>query len=267
MVLENADVGLLANLAGQGGLHREAGRVGDVDHPARAVSALARQVVAVLVAGERNALVDQPVHRAPPVLDHEARRAAVIEVGAGGDRIADVCFDRVAVVQDGGDAALCPARGAVLEGPLADQGHPSCRREPQRRRLPGESTADYENIEAQHQEGSSPAKWAATIARDVAARDLGQSGGRPRVGARTAFRERADGPRTAGPLAPGAPCRQRRRRFSCPLGAAAREPYPASVCASFWRSFSQAENSRPSSGCVSPRTTLACISPSLLPQS
>ncbi len=115
------------------------------------MSALAREVVTALVAGEGNTLVDQPVDRAAPVLDHEARGATVIQSGAGGDRVAYVCFERVAVVEDGGDSALCPARGAVLQGALADQGDPSCRRQPQRRSLPGESTADYQNIEMQHQ--------------------------------------------------------------------------------------------------------------------
>ncbi|EXI69489.1 MAG: hypothetical protein AW07_04232 [Candidatus Accumulibacter sp. SK-11] len=226
VILENADVGLLANLARQCSLHREASRVGDMDDPASAVAAFARQMVTILVAGEGNALVDQPVHRAPPVLDHEACRAEVIQAGAGGDRVANVRLDRIAVVQDRGDSALCPARGAVLEGALADQRHAPCCRQPQRRSLAGQSTADYENIKAQHQKGSSPAKRAATIARDRTA---------PVV-----------------PVAASAPPR--------PI-------YPASVWASFCRSFSQAENSRPSSGCVSPRTTLACIRPSLLPQS
>ena len=98
VVFQDGDVWLPTNQAGQGVLHRQAGGVSDVDHATRAVTALAGKVVTTFVTGEGNALFNEPVDRAPTVLDDKACGACVIEKSTSGDRVADMGLDRVAVV-------------------------------------------------------------------------------------------------------------------------------------------------------------------------
>jgi hypothetical protein len=121
VLFEDGDVRMLANLVRQGGLNGQAGRVGDVDDAPGTVAALLGQMVAVLIAGKGEPLFNQPVDCPATVLDHEARRPRVVEQRAGGNRVADVRFDRVAIVENCRDAALCPTRGAVFQCALADQ--------------------------------------------------------------------------------------------------------------------------------------------------
>jgi hypothetical protein len=222
VLFEHRDVRLLANQAGQCVLHRLAGSVGDMDDAPGAVTALAGQMVAAFVTRKRHALFNQPVDSAPTVFDHEASGARVIQESTRGDRVANVGFDRIAVVEHRGNAALRPARGAIFEGALADQCHLACFGQPQGCGLSSQATANDENVEAKRHGGASCQQGRTTIAREEA---------------------------TTSPAA------------------CVDSWIPASHNAGSCRFFSQAENSRPSSGCVSPSTTLACIRPSLLPQS
>ncbi len=58
-----------------------------------------------------------------PMLDHETHGVVVAEIGASDVSVADVVGERVRVVHHGGNAALRPARGAVQQLVLGDQGH------------------------------------------------------------------------------------------------------------------------------------------------
>jgi hypothetical protein len=94
--------------------------------PAVAVAPFAGEVQllgVVAVAGERDPLGDQPFHRLPAALDHEAHRVVVAEARPGDVGVADVVCKGVGLVQDRGDPALGPAGGPVEELVLGHQGH------------------------------------------------------------------------------------------------------------------------------------------------
>ena len=119
-------LGWLFTLPDEGLLHRAAGGIGGVDDAPMAVAALAGEVqlvLVVVVAGEGHALGDQPFDRLAAALDHEAHRVVVAQARPGDVGVADVVFERVRAVQDGGDAPLGPARGPVQELVLGHQGH------------------------------------------------------------------------------------------------------------------------------------------------
>ncbi len=124
--LEDLDVGVALDLLDQGALHGVARGVGRVDDAPVAVAPLPVQVQllrAARLAGERHALVHQPVDRRPAALDHEADRVVVAEPAAGHVRVADVVVHGIGAVQHGGDAALGVGGGAFEELVLGDEGH------------------------------------------------------------------------------------------------------------------------------------------------
>ena len=153
VLFEDGDVRLPANQAGQRVLNREAGRISDVDHAPGTVTSLAGQVVAVVITGKGNALRNQPIDGAPTVFDDEASRPRVIEKSASGDRVANVRFDRIAVIEHGRNATLRPTRSTVFEAALADQGHSAGWCQPKCRGLSSQTTANDENVEAKRQKG------------------------------------------------------------------------------------------------------------------
>lgn len=114
MLLENGDVGVLADEARQRFLHRVTGRIGDVDDAPRAVAAFARQMVFAVVTGEGNAPVDQPFDCPLAVLDDETGGFRVVQERAGSDCVPNMGFDRVLTIQNGSDSSLGPVRGGVF---------------------------------------------------------------------------------------------------------------------------------------------------------
>ncbi len=98
---------------GEGGFHRPAGGVGRMHHPAMAVAAFAGQVQALaaqlaFLVGEDHALLDQPVDAVRAAADGEAHRLFVAQAAAGHQGVPHMGFERVVLVQHGGDAALGP---------------------------------------------------------------------------------------------------------------------------------------------------------------
>ena len=117
------DVGCLAQAGAHRVLYGLAGGVGDMEDAALAVTALAGQVVALPVAIEGDALVDQPLDGSGAVLDDLAHRLPVAQAGTGFEGIPDMGIDTVLVAVDGGDTALGPVAGTVTEALLGDHDH------------------------------------------------------------------------------------------------------------------------------------------------
>ena len=109
MLFKYRDIRTLPNLGSKHLLYRKSGRVGDVNDASSAVTAFPRQVVVTALSAEWNALINQPFDRASTIFDHESRCGEIIEEGACRQRILDVCFNRILIVEHGGDAALSPS--------------------------------------------------------------------------------------------------------------------------------------------------------------
>ena len=108
------------------------------------------EVVRILaVAGEGNSLGHQPLHGTAAPLDHETDGVVVAEAGAGDVGIPDVVLDAVRLVQDGGDAPLGPAGGAVEELVLGDQGDLAVPGKVQGGGHAGEAAADDQDVVCQ----------------------------------------------------------------------------------------------------------------------
>ncbi len=104
--------------AGDLGAGRVPARVGD---PAAVVAALAGQ--RDLAPGGRvevGAGLDQPADRVRPLGDQGPHRALVAQPGTGHEGVVEVLLGGVALAERGGDAALGPAGGAVVEQGLGD---------------------------------------------------------------------------------------------------------------------------------------------------
>ena len=147
VMFEHREVGMSADDAGQRFLHRQAGGIGDVDHPAHAVTAFARQVIAGVAARELDPLFDEPFDGPPAVFDDEARRLRIVEVRARNEGIADVILKGILTVQDGGDSTLRPGGGALFQAAFADQPDLAGLCETDGRRLSGQAAANDENVE------------------------------------------------------------------------------------------------------------------------
>ncbi len=97
---------------------RVAARVRD---PAPVVAALAGEVDVALVVGvEVGAGGDQPPYRVGALGDEDPYGLLVTQPRAGHQGVPEVLFGRVALPERGGDAALCPAGGAVVQAGLGD---------------------------------------------------------------------------------------------------------------------------------------------------
>ncbi len=108
---------MLAGLFRQGADHGMAGGIGGMDDAAPAVAAFAGQVIAefgLLVLGERNAPVDQPLDGFAAMFDDEARCLFIAQARAGHERVLRMLVVAVARIEHGGDPALCPVAGACV---------------------------------------------------------------------------------------------------------------------------------------------------------
>ena len=148
--LEDLNVGMLANFLGQRLLNSQAGCVRDMNHPAGAVPTFSRQMVAGFVSRKGDALIDEPFDRSPAVFDNKPRGHGIIEECTCSDCVLNVGFNRILAIENGGYAALCPARRAVFQAALADQTNFASFCEPQCCRLACQTAANHENIEMVH---------------------------------------------------------------------------------------------------------------------
>jgi hypothetical protein len=143
VVLEHADVRVLARRLGEHALHLAAGHVPGVDHAARGVAALSREIEAaevdagvvervavehrarrlVVLLVEARAELDQLLDAGRPALHHEVDHARLREAVADGQRVLRVRLERVARVEHRRDAALRPVRVRVREASLGHDDH------------------------------------------------------------------------------------------------------------------------------------------------
>jgi hypothetical protein len=152
VVLEKAHVGMGAHPRFQRVLDGAARGVGHMDDAAMAVAALhgemeLRRVMGRLAVAEGHALFDQPFDGFAAVLHHEADAVLVAKARARNQRVLHVGFDRVPVMEHGGDPALGPERAARADRPLGDDGDPRRRRHAQGERQPRRATADHQHVE------------------------------------------------------------------------------------------------------------------------
>ena len=119
-----------------------------------AVAAFARQVIAqcaAFVAGKGDAAGDQPFDRAPAVFDHEAARVRVAQTRTGHQRVAQVGFDRILVIQYRGHATLGPARCRIFQLELGDERNLTAGfGQTQRKRLARKAASQYQHVECLH---------------------------------------------------------------------------------------------------------------------
>ena len=100
----------------------------------------------LIIAGKGHALFDQPVDGFAAVLDGEAHRILAAQTTAGIEGVFDVGFDRVGIVQYGGDTALGPVGGAVVQCAFAQHGNAQVRRQGERQGQACGATADHQNV-------------------------------------------------------------------------------------------------------------------------
>ena len=87
------------------------------------VPAFASKMKIARFAIERNTQFAQPVDRGGCPLDHKFYRFAIIEARACDHRIANVVFERIARIENGGDAPLRPSSRTAVEPPLRQNEH------------------------------------------------------------------------------------------------------------------------------------------------
>ena len=145
---QHRDIAVMAHFFSERVLHGGAGSVSGVNNATMAMAALAGQMKPEfgLVAGEGNALLDQPAHRCVAVFDNIARGGFVAQSGPGHQRIVNVGLDRVGGIQHRRDAALCPGRVGVLQLAFCDQCHLVGGGEVQRQRLAGQAAAENQDV-------------------------------------------------------------------------------------------------------------------------
>src|ERR671913_1851451 len=127
-------------------LHGRPGRVGDMDDPAEAVPAFARQVQCAAFIGEGDAQFDEPSNRPGRGCDDMLNHLPIVESGAGDHRVIDVRFEAVAFLEHRGDPALRPAGGAFSQRALGDHRDLAVLGEVQRSRQPGRAGADDQHV-------------------------------------------------------------------------------------------------------------------------
>ena len=145
VLFQQRDVGRAPHLLDQRLLHRRAGGVGDMHDAPRRVAALARQVQVALLLG-KGTPARQPVDASGACSTTKRSRR-----GRTGPRRRPACRPRglqaVALVQDGGDAALGPAAGAVVDRTLGHHHHRCVGGQVQGGGQAGQAAADDENVE------------------------------------------------------------------------------------------------------------------------
>src|SRR3972149_10881450 len=121
--LQDGDIAVLGQ-RGEGELDVGAGGVAaGVEGAGRGVRPLAGEGDLAVLGVERHAEAHEVIDAVGGLGGEDAGGLAVYEAGAGGDRVVEVLLGGVAWPDGGGDAALGPARVAVVNGALGDDEH------------------------------------------------------------------------------------------------------------------------------------------------
>jgi hypothetical protein len=144
----------LSGFVEQGSENRCAGGIGGVNDAPMAVTAFAGQVkletaifgTGLFIAGERHALIDQPLNGLFAVLDSEAHGVFVAQATAGIQGVIDVGFNGIGVIQHGSDTALGPEGRAIGEVAFAQYGNAQMIGQGQRKAQTGSTAANHQNI-------------------------------------------------------------------------------------------------------------------------
>jgi hypothetical protein len=120
------------------------------------VAALAgEQDLAFGVLVEGGAGGDQPADGVRALGDQDPHRLLVAQPGSGDQGVVQVLLGGVVRAERGGDAALGPAGGAVVQHRLGDDQHPEPGHpQPQRGGQPGDAGADDDDIGRRRPSGS-----------------------------------------------------------------------------------------------------------------
>ncbi len=146
VLLEHRDARRGAHHLDQRFLHGRAGGIGDMRNAPGAVAALACQVQLLALQREGHAQAAQPADGGGGVFHHEACGCQVAQAGTGHQRVFDVRGKAVVVGQHGGNTALRPAAGAVLQSALGDDSHPVRGRQVQGGGQAGQAAAHNQNV-------------------------------------------------------------------------------------------------------------------------
>lgn len=120
------------------------------------VTALTRQVVADVgsrIGREGYTTGDQPFNRVAAVFNDETGGLCVAQTSTRGQRVLDVCFDRIRTVKYGSDAALRPTARAVFQATLGYQCDLEVIRQSQCEGLAREAATNDEDVELGHDPG------------------------------------------------------------------------------------------------------------------
>ena len=122
-------------------------RVGNVNDPPGAMATFPRQMVGTVLTTEWNALLNQPVDRMATIFNNEAGGGNIIEKGTSGQRVLDMCFNRILNVEDSRDSALRPTGSTVLKTAFADQTNLAMFCEPKGCGLPRQTAPNHQNVD------------------------------------------------------------------------------------------------------------------------
>src|SRR3990170_2742813 len=148
--VEDGDFAVLGE-RGEGELDVGAGGVAaGVEDAGRGVGALAGEGDLAVLGVERHAEAHEVVDAVGGLGGEDAGGLAVYEAGAGGDRVVEVLLGGVARPDGRGDAALRPARVAVVNGALGDDEHGAVLAGEEGGVQPGDAGADDDVVVALH---------------------------------------------------------------------------------------------------------------------
>lgn len=147
MVFEQRDVRMRAAAFKQRAFDFEARGIGRVQHAPRAMSALAcERDGAVFVAVESSATVDELANAARTFTHTQVDDDFVTEPGAGDERVAKMCLERVVFGEDTRDAPLSPSCVGLVGGPLGDDEDAGVVSDIEGKSQPSDSAADDEKV-------------------------------------------------------------------------------------------------------------------------
>jgi hypothetical protein len=106
-----------------------------------------KTAVAPLVAGEGDALGNQPLDRLATLRDHEARDRLIAQPGPRYQGIVDVGLGRVFLREHRRDAALRPVARTLPKLPLCNDTYRHVIGKMERNGKPGEATPDHDGVE------------------------------------------------------------------------------------------------------------------------
>ena len=116
------------------------------DAPMTVAAFTGQVVVGVLIPRKIDTGIDQPVDAFPAMFDREPHGVLMAQAGAGIEGVGDVVFGGILIIQNCGDTALCPERGATADLGLAHHADLQVLWQIERDGKAGSTTADNENI-------------------------------------------------------------------------------------------------------------------------